>query len=121
MQRSEVTADARFFGLGGRASGPRLRDGTYRLWNTGPGAASGAGDDPLPVTMPVQVVVADAGTHLVFYDSSWDGSVVLREGEEGAGSGHDRPGTSVLRMEGGRCAAGCRWGRPRACCTPGPR
>ncbi|MEU9556913.1 glycoside hydrolase family 31 protein [Streptomyces fumanus] len=105
MQRSEVTADARFFGLGGRASGPRLRDGTYRLWNTGPGAASGAGDDPLSVTMPVQVVVADAGTHLVFYDSSWDGSVVLREGEEGAGSGHDRPGTSVLRMEGGplRC------------------
>ncbi|MBK3637208.1 glycosyl hydrolase, partial [Streptomyces sp. MBT97] len=32
-QRSEVAADARFFGLGGRASGPRLRDGTFRLWN----------------------------------------------------------------------------------------
>ncbi|MEU1052764.1 glycoside hydrolase family 31 protein [Streptomyces sp. NPDC005876] len=105
LQRSEVTADARFFGLGGRATGPRLRDGTYRLWNTDAGAASGPGDGPLSVTMPVQMVVADAGTHLVFYDSSWDGSVVLREGEEGAGSGHDRPGTSVLRMEGGplRC------------------
>ena len=37
VQRSEVAADARFFGLGGRASGPRLRDGTYRLWNTDPG------------------------------------------------------------------------------------
>ncbi len=39
MQRSEVAADARFFGLGGRASGPRLRDGRYRLWNTDPGRA----------------------------------------------------------------------------------
>ena len=43
--------------------------------------------------MPVQLVVADAGTHLVFHDNSWDGRVALREGEEGAGSGHDRPGT----------------------------
>ncbi|WP_320775322.1 glycoside hydrolase family 31 protein [Streptomyces sp. CRN 30] len=105
MQRSEVAADARFFGLGGRASGPRLRDGRYRLWNTDPGRAFGPGDDPLYLTMPVQLVVGDAGTHLVFYDSSWDGTVVLREGAEGAGSGHDRPGTSVLRMDGGplRC------------------
>ncbi|MFD3734626.1 glycoside hydrolase family 31 protein [Streptomyces sp. NPDC058632] len=105
MQRSEVRADARFFGLGGRASGPWLRDGTYRLWNTGPGRDAGPGDAPLPVTMPVQLVVADAGTHLAFHDSSWDGTVTLREGAEGAGSGHDRAGTSELRMDGGplRC------------------
>ncbi|CAM5720232.1 Glycosyl hydrolase OS=Streptomyces alboniger OX=132473 GN=CP975_05025 PE=3 SV=1 [Streptomyces alboniger] len=105
MQRSEVAADARFFGLGGRASGPRLRDGTYRLWNTDPGRPFGPGDDPLYVTMPVQLVVADAATHLVFHDTSWDGTVTLREGEEGAGSGHDREGTSELRMDGGplRC------------------
>lgn len=105
MQRAEVAADARFFGLGGRASGPRLRDGAYRLWNTDPGRAFGPGDDPLYITMPVQLVVADAGTHLVFHDTSWDGTVTLREGEEGAGSGHDRAGTSELRMEGGplRC------------------
>lgn len=105
MQRSEVPADARFFGLGGRASGPRLRGGTYRLWNTDPGRAFGPGDDPLYLTMPVQLVVADAATHLVFHDTSWDGTVTLREGEEGAGSGHDRPGTSALRMSGGplRC------------------
>ncbi|MGA5900733.1 glycoside hydrolase family 31 protein [Streptomyces venetus] len=105
MQRTEVAADARFFGLGGRASGPRLRDGTYRLWNTDPGRAFAPGDDPLYITMPVQVVVADGGTHLVFHDSSWDGTVTLREGEEGAGSGHDRAGTSELRMDGGplRC------------------
>ncbi|MFE2424888.1 TIM-barrel domain-containing protein [Streptomyces hokutonensis] len=101
MQRSEVAADARFFGLGGRASGPRLRDGTYRLWNTDPGRAFAPGDDPLYITMPVQLVVADAATHLVFHDTSWDGTVTLREGEEGAGSGHDRAGASELRMDGG--------------------
>ncbi|AQS70678.1 glycoside hydrolase family 31 protein [Streptomyces pactum] len=104
-QRSEVAADARFFGLGGRAAGPRLQEGSYRLWNTGPGLPFAPGEDPLSVTMPVQLVVADAGTHLVFHDSSWDGTVTLREGEEGAGSGHDRLGRSVLRMDGGplRC------------------
>ncbi|QIQ05842.1 glycoside hydrolase family 31 protein [Streptomyces liangshanensis] len=105
VQRAEVAADARFFGLGGRARGPRLADGTYRLWNTDPGGRFGPEDDPLYVTMPVQMVVADAGTHLAFVDNSWDGRVTLREGEEGAGSGHDRPGTSELRMDGGplRC------------------
>ncbi|QHA09513.1 glycosyl hydrolase [Streptomyces broussonetiae] len=105
MQRSEVAADARFFGLGGRASGPRLREGVYRLWNTDPGRAFGPGTDPLYLTMPVQLVVADAGTHLVFHDTTWDGTVVLREGEEGAGSGHDRAGRCEVRMDGGplRC------------------
>ncbi|MEU6217905.1 TIM-barrel domain-containing protein [Streptomyces sp. NPDC047022] len=105
MQRSEVAADGRFFGLGGRASGPRLRDGTYRLWNTDPAQPFGPGDDPLYITMPVQMVVADAATHLVFHDTSWDGTVTLREGAEGAGSGHDRPGVCETRMDGGplRC------------------
>jgi alpha-glucosidase len=104
-QRSEVGADARFFGLGGRASGPRLRDGTYRLWNTDPQEPFGPENGPLYITMPVQMVVADAGTHLAFYDNTWDGRVTLREGGEGEGSGHDRPGSCELRMEGGplRC------------------
>ncbi|WP_431774361.1 glycoside hydrolase family 31 protein [Streptomyces cucumeris] len=101
QQRSEVAADARFFGLGGRSSGPRLRDGRYRLWNTDPGGAFRPGDDPLSLTAPIQLVVADAGTHLVFHDNSWDGAVTLREGEEGEGSGHDRPGRCRLRMAGG--------------------
>ncbi|MER5587433.1 glycoside hydrolase family 31 protein [Streptomyces asoensis] len=104
-QRSEVAADARFFGLGGRASGPRLRDGTYRLWNADPGRASERAGHPSGLTMPVQLVVADAATHLVFHDTSWDGTVTLREGVEGAGSGHDRPGACEMRMDGGplRC------------------
>src|SRR5690606_12525786 len=112
MQRPEVAADARFFGLGGRACGPRLRDGTYRLWNTDPGRAFGPGDDPLHLTMPVQLVVADAGTHLVFHDNSWDGRVTLREGEEGEGSGHDRAGTSELRMDGGPLQSWVMQGTP---------
>ncbi|MGW6822083.1 glycoside hydrolase family 31 protein [Streptomyces sp. NPDC055005] len=105
LVRAEVPADARFFGLGGRAGGPRLRDGSYRLWNTDPKGGFGPGDDPLYITMPVQWVVADAGTHLAFHDNTWDGRVLLREGQEGAGSGADRPGTSELRLEGGplRC------------------
>ncbi|CAL9594913.1 glycoside hydrolase family 31 protein [Streptomyces sp. enrichment culture] len=105
MLRAEVPADARFFGLGGQASGPRLRSGRYRLWNAGPGGAAGTGEASAHVTMPLQMVVADAGTHLVFHDTTWDGTVTLREGEEGNGSGHDRAGTSELRVDGGplRC------------------
>jgi alpha-glucosidase len=101
VQRSETAADAAVFGLGGRSSGPRLPEGSYRLWNTDPGAGFEPGDDPLYVTMPVQLVVADAGSHLVFHDNSWDGWVSLRDGEEGAGSGHDRPGGCEMRMDGG--------------------
>ncbi len=104
VQRSEVPADARFFARG-RASGPRLRDGTYGLWNTDPRGRIGPETDPMYITMPVQWVVADGGTHLAFYDSTWDGQVALREGAEGAGSGLDRPGVSEVRMSGGplRC------------------
>lgn len=100
VQRSQVAPDARSFGLGGRGVGPRLRDGAYRLWNTDPGAF-GPGQDPLYITMPVQLVVADVGSHLVFHDNTWDGCVTLHEGDEGAGSGHDRPGRCELRMSGG--------------------
>lgn len=100
VQRSRVAPDARFYGLGGRAVGPRLPDGTYRLWNTDP-----VREEPRTqarhVTMPVQLVVADVGCHLVFHDSTWEGSVTLAHGEEGAGSGHDRPGRCEVRMSGG--------------------
>ncbi|MGW3476396.1 glycoside hydrolase family 31 protein [Streptomyces althioticus] len=96
MQRSEVPADARFFGPGGRVAGPWPQDGARRPGNGVTRAGSAA-----PVTVPVQLVVADAGTHLLFVDNPWDGTLTLREGVEGAGSGHDRVGTGELRMEGG--------------------
>jgi alpha-glucosidase len=100
-QRAQLPADARVYGLGGRAAGPALDSGRYRLWNTDPGGSFGPADDPLYITMPVQLVVADAGCHLVFHDNTWDGEVTLRTGSEGAGSGLDRPGTSRLAMAGG--------------------
>ncbi|WP_431984571.1 glycoside hydrolase family 31 protein [Streptomyces qinglanensis] len=100
MQRSELPADARFFGLGGRSAGPRLPEGAYRLWNGG-ADARGRGAVPVPVAMPVLVSVADAGTLLVFHDNSWDGWVTVREGVEGRGSGHDRPARCEVRMSGG--------------------
>ncbi|AKH81076.1 glycosyl hydrolase [Streptomyces sp. CNQ-509] len=101
VQRAHVAPDARFFGLGGRAAGPSLPDGRYRLWNSDPGGAFAPGDDPLSLTMPVQFVVSDAGCHLLFHDNSWDGSVELHRGAEGGGSGHDRPGRVEMRMAGG--------------------
>lgn len=100
LQRSEVAPDARFFGLGARAAGPLLGDGAYRLWNTDPGCFEPP-CDPLHISMPVLLSVADAGTHLTFHDNSWDGTVTLHQGTEGLGSGHDRPGRSVMRMTGG--------------------
>jgi alpha-glucosidase len=100
-QRARLPADAKVYGLGGRAGGPALATGAYRLWNTDPGGSFGPGDDPLYITMPVQLVVADAGCHLVFHDNTWDGEVALWEGSEGAGSGQDRPGSSRVRMAGG--------------------
>ena len=101
VQRSQLPADAAVFGLGGRPGGPRLPEGEYRLWNTDPGGSFGPDDDPLYITMPVQLVVADAGCHLAFHDCSWRGTVRLRDGHEGAGSGHDRPAASEIRMDGG--------------------
>jgi alpha-glucosidase len=93
VQRAQVAADAALFGLGGRVPGPRLRDGVHRLWQS---AEDGGG-----CVMPVVLVVADAGSHLVFHDDPWEGLLTVREGAEGAGSAHDRPGRCELRMAGG--------------------
>ncbi|WP_346777161.1 TIM-barrel domain-containing protein [Streptomyces sp. HNM0575] len=125
MQRSQVAADARFFGLGGHTCGPRLPDGSYELHGvgsgSGPGSSSGfsagagagtgpgtgttadvpRGPDAPRITMPVQLVVADSGTHLVFHDNAGEGRMTVREGQEGRGSGHDRAGSSEIRMGGG--------------------
>ncbi len=105
VQRSEVAGRRAVLragrpGVGAAAAGRHVPAVEHRSR-----AAFGPGDDPLYLTMPVQLVVADAGTHLVFHDTTWDGTVTLREGEEGAGSGHDRRGRRELRMDGGplRC------------------
>ena len=71
------------------------------MWNTGSADSAGRHDDPPHITMPVQVVVADSGCHLVFHDNTWSGRVSLHEGTEGRGSGHDRPGGCEVRFDGG--------------------
>ncbi|MEE1927298.1 hypothetical protein V1J52_03730 [Streptomyces sp. TRM 70351] len=94
VQRAEVAADARFLAV----DGAPLPDGTYAVpGSASPGVrASGSG-----VVVPVQLVVAEAGTHLVFHDGGGGGRVSLRAGAWGGGSGHDRAGRCELRMAGG--------------------
>ena len=99
-QRSQVAADADVFGLGGRAEAARLREGDYRLWHVD-GEVSHVEGEPTVVGLPVRLVVADVGSHLVFHDNSWDGQWTLRPGSAGEGSGHDRLGRCLLRMTGG--------------------
>lgn len=109
MHRSQVPADARFFGLGGRTGGPGLPDGSYPLHGCATvaqdeaagGATARQTDAQCGLAMPVQLVVADAGTHMVFHDNAAEGQVTVRRGLEGRGSGHDRPGHSQIRLAAG--------------------
>ncbi|WP_299541295.1 TIM-barrel domain-containing protein [uncultured Streptomyces sp.] len=105
VQRSEVPADARFFGPAGPA-GPASASAVPPAPRGG-GVGRGGDGASGAVAMPVQMVVADAGTHLVLHDTAWPGRVMVREGEEGAGSGQDRRGTCEVRVDGGplRCWA----------------
>ncbi|WP_419993079.1 glycoside hydrolase family 31 protein [Streptomyces boninensis] len=89
LQRSRLPADARCYGPAGEVTG------SQRLYNLPPGA------DAEPLTMPVQWVMSDAGSHLLFHDTTWDGRLAWYPGEEGAGSGHDRAAGCELRMDGG--------------------
>lgn len=77
--RVEVPPDAGFFGLGGRFA-PLKPGSSFRLWNSDAGGGYGPGDDPLYITMPVSVCVADETSHLVFYDNTFDGTIGFGEG-----------------------------------------
>ncbi|HEY8458323.1 MAG TPA: glycoside hydrolase family 31 protein [Actinopolymorphaceae bacterium] len=73
--RSVLDSDAAVLGLGGRSARLDRKGRTYRLWNTDPGGTYALGDDPLCMSIPVCLVVADSGCHLAFYDNSYDGTV----------------------------------------------
>lgn len=77
--RSVVDGDAAVLGLGGRSARLDRKGRTYRLWNTDPGGTYALGDDPLCMSIPVYLVVADAGSHLAFYDNSFDGTVEVAD------------------------------------------
>jgi alpha-glucosidase len=79
VHRSVLDSDAAVLGLGGRSAPLDRRGGTYRLWNSDPGGTYAAGDDPLSLSIPVYLVVADAGAHLAFYDNTHDGTVEVAD------------------------------------------
>ncbi|WP_240929346.1 glycoside hydrolase family 31 protein [Streptomyces coryli] len=87
LQRSRLPADSRCYGPAGEISG------SHRLYNLP--------SDGQHITMPVQWVVSDAGSHLLFHDTTWDGRLAWYPGEEGAGSGHDRAAGCEMRIDGG--------------------
>ncbi len=77
--RSIVDSDGAVLGLGGRSAPLDRRGRVYRLWNSDPGGTYALGDDPLCLSIPVYLVVASAGSHLAFYDNSFDGTVEVAE------------------------------------------
>ncbi|WP_020575991.1 glycoside hydrolase family 31 protein [Actinopolymorpha alba] len=77
--RSVLDSDAAVMGLGGRSTPLDRRGHTYHLWNTDPGGTYTVGDDPLCLSIPVYLVVSDAGCHLAFYDNSHAGTVEVGE------------------------------------------
>ncbi|GAA4988068.1 glycoside hydrolase family 31 protein [Actinopolymorpha pittospori] len=77
--RSVLDSDAAVLGLGGRSARSDRQGRTYRLWNSDPGGTYALGDDPLSLSVPVYLVAADSGGHLVFYDNSHDGSIEVGE------------------------------------------
>jgi alpha-glucosidase len=77
--RGRLETGAVVLGLGGRAAGLDRRPGTYRLWNTDVGGSYERGDDPLSMCLPVALVTSAAGTHLAFFDNSFEGSVEVDE------------------------------------------
>lgn len=121
MQRSEVAADARFFGLGGRASGPRLRDGTYRLWNTDPGRAFGRGTIRSPSRCRCSWWWPTRAP--TWCSTTPPGTARSRCGRarRGRARGTTGPGRARCGWRAVRCAAGWWWAPPRACCSPGSR
>ena len=74
-QSVSLDPEACLYGLGERGARLNLRPGSYRLWNQEKAGIYGPGADPLYITMPVYVCQGNAGSHLAFYDNTFDGEV----------------------------------------------
>ena len=82
-QRAWLDSESAVYGLGERANGLNLNPGTYRMWNTEISGSYGPGRDPLYTTMPIYLCLDGRGSHLVFYDNTYDGRVTFdRSGAE---------------------------------------
>ena len=77
--RSELQPKERIYGLGERAAPLNLRPGSYRMWNRDPGGSYGPGADPLYLGIPVYLALHEAGSHLTFFENSFDARFELGE------------------------------------------
>jgi len=77
--RSELRPDERIYGLGERAAPLNLRPGEYRMWNRDPGGSYGPGADPLYLCIPVYLALHEAGSHLTFFENSFDARFEIGE------------------------------------------
>ena len=70
---SELRPEERIYGLGERAAPLNLRPGSYRMWNRDPGGSYGPGADPLYLCIPVYLALHESGSHLTFFENSFEG------------------------------------------------
>lgn len=80
-QRSQLQPEEHIYGLGGRAAPLNLRqpERTYRLWNYDAGGRYGPGTDPLYLCIPVYMGLHAAGSYLVFYENTFEGTLNFAE------------------------------------------
>lgn len=74
LHRSQLQQEECIYGLGERAAPLNLRPGSYRMWNRDPGGDYGPGEDPLYHCIPVYLALHKAGSHITFFENTFDAS-----------------------------------------------
>jgi len=78
LHRAQGRADERWFGLGERTSPLNLRGGSFRLWNLEAKGSYLPGQDPLYLGVPLYMGIHGAGSYLVFFENTFDGTARFR-------------------------------------------
>ncbi len=76
----ELTADERIYGLGERTRRLNLRGHTFRNWNREPKGAYTHGDDPLYISVPVYLSMRQGGSHLAYFENSFNSTFSFAKG-----------------------------------------
>lgn len=79
LLQTELAPEACLYGLGERTLGLKLDGGRYRMWNTDPSGEYRLGRDPIYITMPVGLCLQGGGSHLFFYDNTFEGQIQVDE------------------------------------------
>jgi alpha-glucosidase len=72
LHRSHLRPEECIYGLGERAAPLNLRPGSYRMWNRDPGGNYDPGEDPLYLCIPVYLALHEIGSHLTFFENSFE-------------------------------------------------